>query len=147
MNIERFCECDKCHRLGNSVHLADPKDGQFDKDREDMVAGVCPYEGCDGVCYYLEENDNKRAKLGFSLAKQMCDGLNPICPQPFVEAFIIGLQCQHRTLQQSYGRMMQDVIRAYAKLDKNWYDGRNEAFVKFCQDAMQVVDRNYLPMI
>jgi len=60
------------------------------------------------------------------------------------EAFFNQLTRQHRTLQQSFWRMMIFTIKEYAKLrESGWYDLRNEESVKMCEGLAQWLEDNY----
>lgn len=55
---------------------------------------------------------------------------------------------EHRTLQQSVGRLIYAIIRAGAMdYQDDRYDLRNEAFLKFCHEAEELVNDNPLPFI
>lgn len=72
------------------------------------------------------------------------DSLNTISgTEHITTAFFNGITSQHRTLQQDFIRTLYDVLVAYSELE--YYDGRNEAAVKF---AKQVAELDvYLPRI
>ncbi len=59
--------------------------------------------------------------------------INSFSYEKHVKNFFDAITHQHRTLQQSFWRMMFEVIKRYAELDKDgWYDLRNEASIKMC---------------
>ena len=59
------------------------------------------------------------------------------------EVFFRALECEHRTLQQSFWRLMQRVIKLIA--EKGTTDLRNEATKKWCQKVADI--EWYLPLV
>lgn len=79
------------------------------------------------------------------IVDKLFDKINNFSYQKHVDNFFNAITHQHRTLQQSFWRMMFDIIRKYAELDKDgWYDLRNEASVKMCVKLKKWFDENYI---
>lgn len=54
----------------------------------------------------------------------------------------------HRTLQQSYWRLIAGIIKSYAKLCKErGTDLRNEAAAEWCDKVAEATKETYLPFI
>ncbi len=67
------------------------------------------------------------------IVDSLTNEINNFSYEKHVDNFFDAITHQHRTLQQSFWRMMIQVIKKYAELDKDgWYDLRNEASVKTC---------------
>ncbi len=55
------------------------------------------------------------------------------------------INCEHRTLIQSFFRMIQQVIQKYSKEDFSNSDARNEASLKWAKEVSKI--EAYLPLI
>jgi hypothetical protein len=144
-----FGRCEKCRKLltGKYGGLRKAPEGTYPKEREDEVMGLCPH--CEkGVVFYLSEMDNNEVLAGIKIAGELADLLNRFDYKPFHDGFFLGLTRQHRTLQESVGRLIVNTLHAYGELDDCQYDARNEAFVKLCRKLKPILDEDgCLPFI
>jgi hypothetical protein len=114
----------------------------------DNLAGACE-SGCEGLCFYLDDSYNEEAAQGVALARRVSDAVNRLGDDVLVQAFVLEMSRQHRTLQQGYGRLLVESIREFARMEKDGcFDGRNEATVKLCKDLMPIIEKKgNLPLI
>lgn len=61
------------------------------------------------------------------------------------EGIVEALTKEHNTLQQSFWRAMQMVIKAYS--EEKYVDLRNEASRDYCKAAAKLADDHHLPLI
>jgi hypothetical protein len=64
-------------------------------------------------------------------------------------SFLGLLNCEHRTRQQGFGRLVAAWIKQQAancSLGRGYYDLRNEATVKMCREIVDKVDPNFLAL-
>lgn len=75
-------------------------------------------------------------KMAEKMANEMADFVNSFSPRN--KEFIIAMCLQHRTLQQSFGRLVMEYIFYMATQVKHT-DPRNEATVKLCREILNNV--------
>lgn len=130
-----FCAC--CQKIvSTSLNFVDESDPRVDKNRAEDLAGECPYKGCNGLCYRLSEVDNDDINAGIALVRNNATKMQRGF---FTQGIIMGMEREHRSLQQAYGRLIVKSIKRFAKEDT---DLRNEAFVKFCQKCLPIAESN-----
>ncbi len=61
------------------------------------------------------------------------------------DAFIQALMSDHRTLQQSFMRLITNVIKAWAKTE--YFDDRNKATIELAEKLNVIIKDSYLPLI
>ena len=81
---------------------------------------------------------------GAKLAKEFCRKINCMSTaEEFTSAFINAIMHEHRTLQQGVMRSIYNLILEWAKAEElGYYDGRNEATVKFCQSIKALAEKD-----
>ena len=95
------------------------------------------------------KNDQEKRDMK-KIVDKLFHEINNFSYQKNSDNFFEAMQKQHRTLQQSFWRLIFDVVKKYAELDKEgWYDLRNEASVKACVKLKVWLENNYpaLPTI
>ena len=144
-----ICRERKCGALFN---LCEMKDLMIDskKEEERHATGKCPV--CGGEAESLREHENNVAIRSFAMADQVANDQNTFSGSTerlVGKAFAMSMLRQHRTLQQAFGRgFLFPVIAEFAKAcDNGFYDGRNEAFVKFCKRISVESEKTGLPLI
>ncbi len=92
---------------------------------------------------YNEEVKGKVTQLVYDLTKLLNSNSEKVIAQHFCEALLH----DHRTLQQYFWNMVQDVAKSYSTTE--YYDARNEASVNFCKHLTAMVKKGdcYLPII
>jgi len=65
-------------------------------------------------------------------------------PEPVIEGIVEALNHEHRTLQQSFWRVMYEVMKKYGADD--WCDLRNEASKEFCREVTEKIEA-YFPHV
>jgi len=88
---------------------------------------------------------------GRAAAQSLCNQVNAFDSEDHVaKGFLDGLCGEHRTLQQSFWKMMFRVADEYSQRDNPaWVDARNEAAMNVCGKVAKVVNdpANTLPNI
>ena len=87
---------------------------------------------------------------GRKLAAELITSLNVMgFEKDTAEGFVEELMRSHRTLQQSFGRLLLEIIKGFAEQYKEGrYDPRNEGICKLCHHlAAEAEGRDYLPFI
>lgn len=94
---------------------------------------------------YREEAYNKGEKI----AKELSDALNSMTfDKELINGFVDGITKQHRTLQQSSMRAIMALIKEWSEMaEKGYFDRRNEATVRFCQEIIEKCSINSFPFI
>jgi len=89
--------------------------------------------------------DRKQADRVKELVTQLIDETNSLNRDALVaEAVFDAVRCSHRTLQQSFWRIMFDVAGKYKDIQ---HDGRNESAVKACGKVTEALKDSHLPFV
>ena len=80
-----------------------------------------------------------------ALAKSWSELVNVMSRnQTVTEEFVRCILLDHRTLQQSIGRMVFQMIRGWAdQHNEGRYDMRNEALCRACANVIEMMDKNF----
>ena len=89
---------------------------------------------------------NTREEECKDVAKDLMRVLNSM-DNEMTRQLIEVLISEHRTIQQTFWRMIQTVIEEYAKLGEDNIDGRNKDSVVFCRGIMAELERRSLPIV
>ena len=79
---------------------------------------------------------------GKDLARFASDALNTTLDNEIIEAFVMQMGGEHRTLQQTFTRLTLAWLKHLASLGERQYDGRNAASVRFAQAALAGCQNN-----
>jgi len=63
------------------------------------------------------------------------------------EAMLNVLTQEHRTLQQSFFRILAKAVERYGEFGRQYHDLRNEASIAWCQKAADATKDTYFPYI
>jgi len=89
----------------------------------------------------------EREKAAKEVFDKVIDALNCF-DNTTIDVFTENISRVHRTLQQNFWRMIQQMAREYAKLDENeCYDLRNEAAVKWCKRITEATNDLGMPYV
>jgi hypothetical protein len=94
----------------------------------------------------MNKLDNLQATKEFELAQQIQSGINSFSFSP--EAFAASIPYFHRTLQQSFWRVIVECVKVYAD-DQFGCDDRNKASHLEAKEMMEYLRENgrYIPYI
>jgi hypothetical protein len=79
------------------------------------------------------------ARITDPIAEAVCNACNGGSAEQLGEALFDSFQRQHRYLQGEVFTALLNIFRAYAKLNENQYDARNEWVVQICRKITEVI--------
>lgn len=92
----------------------------------------------------------KYERDGTELADRVADFANAMCNEEEERKFVVAMTSMHRTLQQSFTRLIVLWFKQLAEMhDKGLYDLRNEASCKLAKEVMKLEEsgKTSLPFV
>lgn len=87
--------------------------------------------------------DNEIGSTMYKAMQEVTSAVNIMSEKELEEGMLNALLDEHRTLQQSFFRVLHNVLEQYA--DTKYYDLRNEASVEYAKKVREL--DHYFPLI